>query len=229
MSGLEVSRGDGVVRLVLDGSRGNALDEERYAGLHAAADSAGPDDVLLLSARGRHFCAGQDLAAHAAAAAAGRSVEALRTGAEAVLAVLECRAPVVVAAQGAAIGAGALLAACADLLVLAEDAWLRLPELRLGLPLGAAVASRLLPGPQVRRMMLDGSDLPAAEVARHGGARLVPRGGLEAAAERAVAGLRGLDRPALLAARALWGDDERARTGRAYRAEVEAAVTRLRA
>ncbi|WP_164477832.1 enoyl-CoA hydratase/isomerase family protein [Nocardioides pantholopis] len=220
MSGLEVARADGVVTVVLDGSRGNALGQARYAGIRAAAESVAAGEVLVLRAEGRHFCAGQDLEEHAAAVAAGTVRATVQQGAATVLALLRCRGAVVVAAQGAAVGAGALLAASADVLVLSDNAWLALPELELGLPLGAAVAARILPEPQVRRMMLTGARASAEEIARAGAATVVSRAGLADAARAGAAALRRLDPTALGLARAGWGDGERERAARRYEAEL---------
>ncbi|GGM54973.1 hypothetical protein GCM10011608_44870 [Micromonospora sonchi] len=227
MSGLTVTTVGAVVTVHFDGSRGNALDHERYAGLRAAAESVTADQVLVLRSAGRHFCTGQDLHQHEAAVAEGRFIEELRHGASAVLAVLRCRGPVVVAAQGACVGAGALLVACADVAVLAEDGWLRLPELELGLPLGAAVAERLLPPPLVRRMMLTGEHVEARMLGSSGAARVVPRSDLDATVTQVVDALCHLDPGRRAVARRLWGDDERERAASAYEREVAASVALL--
>lgn len=224
MSGLTVTKADGVVTVHLDGSRGNALNHERYASIRAAAEAVTADEVLVLRAAGPHFCTGQDLREYEAAVAQGRVIEELQHGASAVSAVLRCRGPVIVAAQGASIGAGALLVGSADIAVLAEDAWLRLPELELGLPLGAAVAERLLPRPLVRRMMLTGERVDARTLATLGAAQVVPRAELDAAVTQVVDTLRQLDPGPRAVARRLWGDDERERAARAYEREVEASV-----
>lgn len=227
MNGLTVTRDGPVVTVRLDGRRGNALNRDRYAAIRAAAEAVAPDQVLVLRGDGDHFCTGQDLREFEAAVAEGRVVEELRHGASAVLAVLRCRGPVVVAAQGAAIGAGALLVACADVAVLTEDAWLRLPELQLGLPLGAAVAERLLPPPLVRRMMLTGERVGAQTLGALGATRVVPRQELDAAVTQIVDALCRIDASPRAVARRLWGDNERLRAANAYEREVEASVAVL--
>lgn len=227
MSGFTLTRDGAVVTVRLDGRRGNAMTRERYAGIRAAAEAVTADQVLVLRGDGDHFCTGQDLREWEAAVAEGRVVAELRHGASAVLAALRCRGPVVVAAQGASIGAGALLVACADVAVLAEDAWLRLPELELGLPLGAAVAERLLPPPLVRRMMLTGERVDAPTLAALGAARVVPRAELDAAVQQVVDALCRVKPGPRAAARRLWGDDERERAATAYEREVEASVALL--
>ncbi|WP_235738809.1 enoyl-CoA hydratase-related protein [Nocardioides alcanivorans] len=224
MSGMHVEQADGTRTLTLDGSRGNALDTGRYVGIREVAESVEPDEVLHIRAEGRHFSGGQDLdewRTHA-----DRS-ELLRTGCAAVLAVLRCRGPVVTSAQGAAVGGGALLVAAADVAVVADDAWLALPELQLGLLLGASVAERLLPPATVRRMLLTGARVSAASIAGSGAAVLASRADLDATAVEQVATLRGLDPDVTASARRAWGDGERERTARAYESEVQACLDRI--
>ncbi|MFE7168169.1 enoyl-CoA hydratase/isomerase family protein, partial [Streptomyces sp. NPDC057616] len=106
---------------------GNALDAALRRELLAAVQQirADGDQVrsVLLAAQGRHFCVGQDLKEHA---------HALETRPESAFALLreeynplvtELRAlpqPVVVAVEGACVGAGLGLALCADVRVAAR-------------------------------------------------------------------------------------------------------------
>jgi enoyl-CoA hydratase/carnithine racemase len=222
MDGFHVRREGRVVTLVLNGHRRNALDDRRYTAIARTADSVEPGQVLVLRAEGPHFCAGQDLDQHRTAAEQGRAQEALRQGAGAVLSVVRCRGLVVVAAQGAAVGAGALLVAAGDVVVLADDAELVLPELRLGMPLGASVAELLLPSPLVRRMMITGERVSATRVAAIGAARVVARDALEGTTGDVVSDVVHLSRRALVEARRMWGADARERAARSYEREVDA-------
>lgn len=224
MDGFHVRREGRVVTLVLDGHRRNALDDQRYTAIAETADSVEPGQILVLRAEGPHFCAGQDLDQHRAAAEQGRAQEALRHGADALLSVVRCRGLVVVAAQGAAVGAGAVLVAAGDVVVLAGDAELVLPELRLGMPLGASVAELLLPTPLVRRMMITGERVSAAQVAAIGAARVVERGALETTTDDVVSDVVHLSPRALAEARRLWVADARERAALAYEREVDATV-----
>ena len=214
-----------VVTITLDGTRANALTAQRYDAIRETASGLVSDDVLVLRSEGRTFCAGQDLGEFRVAQAAGEVGALIERGAQAVLAVLECRAPVVCVVQGAAVGAGALLAACADVLVLGEEARLSLPELTLGMPLGGAVAARLLPWPVVRRMMLTGEVVDASEVAAHGSTPVVASAKLVVETERQVRRLLDLDPRAVSLARQSWGEGERARAAEQYREEVAATLT----
>lgn len=110
-------------------SAGNALDAALRQGLLAAVRQVRADGeqvrAVLLAARGRHFCVGQDLKEHA---------DALETRPESAFDIVraeynplvtEIRAlpqPVVVAIEGACVGAGLGLALCADLRVAARGA-----------------------------------------------------------------------------------------------------------
>ncbi len=228
MSGLSVTVRSDVVTVCLDGTRKNALNQERYDALKATARAVVPGQILVIRAEGPHFCAGQDLDEHRRVAEAGRAEGALRNAADAILALLRCPGLVVVAAQGAAVGAGALIVAAADVVLLSEDAWLALPELRLGMPLGASVAERLLPAPTVRRMMLTGARIGADQVARAGAAAVHPPALLAQATDEAVAALLALDQQVAGKARTIWGNDERERSALAYAVEVAASVDLLR-
>jgi methylglutaconyl-CoA hydratase len=91
--------------------------------------------VVVLAGNGRSFCAGADLAAMRAAAdytfaqnqADGAAIFDL------MLAVDECPKPVVGRVQGAAIGGGAGLVSCCDIVVAADDAVFAFSEARLGI------------------------------------------------------------------------------------------------
>jgi enoyl-CoA hydratase len=93
---------------------------------------------------GRAFCAGADLKAHADG---GRTDEERRRYARAAQranrALQRCGKPVVAAVNGPAIGAGLELALSCDVIVVAADARLRLPELALGTFFGGGIAHTL--------------------------------------------------------------------------------------
>lgn len=223
---LHISRAGRVLELVVDRPPINALDGEHYDALAAAFEGAGPDVVVLLRSAARHFCTGQDLGEHEAAKDAEQAAADLRRGAAAIIAALRCEAPIVAAVHGAAIGAGALLACSADVLLTSDDAWFSLPELQVGVTIGGAVAARTLGGALTRRMLLTGERVPAAQIAALGAARTVARDDLESSAHEAAVAVAALD-PALAAlARSSWGAGEREAAARAYEAEIDAFLTR---
>lgn len=218
--GYRVEREGRCVTLVLDGTGANALGAARYEGITRVAGATEPDEVLLIRAEGTSFSAGQDLREYAAAQDTGSVAPLLRQGTGAVLALLECPATVVAAVQGPAVGGGALLAAAADVVLFTPAARLRLPELELGMPLGAAVLERLVGAPAARRLALTGAWAEAAEVAAWGGATVVGEGELSARTAETVARILTADHVARSVARHAFGDGERARTAERYRTEV---------
>ena len=224
MTGCRVTVEGQLTHLRLDGTRHNVLDHARYNEIHEVASRLGPDEVLLITADGPNFCAGQDLAEFENARVDGRIHDLLRRGAGAILAVLESRATVVAAVQGAAVGGGALLAAAADLVLLGPSARFRLPELSLGLPLGAAVADRLVGPLASRRMMLAGDWMTGAQVVALGGARSCAEGDLLAEARAVCQSLLGVSAEARTVARSIFGGGERAAAASAYRDEMTATV-----
>lgn len=145
---LERIEGD-VLWLVLNRPhRLNAVSEPLYEGLVDALERAASDPAVravVLTGAGRAFSAGADLKAHAErdrtpeeraryAALAQRANAALQT----------LPKPVVAAVHGPAVGAGLELALSCDLVVVAGDAKLRLPELVLGTFFGGGVAHTLV-------------------------------------------------------------------------------------
>ena len=91
--------------------------------------------------------------------------------------------PVIAALNGAAVGAGAVLVACCDLIVAAEDAWLSLPEINVGVAGGYRHVQRLFGPFKAREMAYRGHRVPASELYRFGAAaEVVPLEKLQAAA-----------------------------------------------
>ncbi|MCQ4160000.1 enoyl-CoA hydratase/isomerase family protein [Roseomonas sp. GC11] len=90
--------------------------------------------AIVLTGAGRAFSAGADLRerpnlAGEAGAYPGHN-RLVRAGFDAVM---DCGKPVIAAVNGAAIGAGCVLALCCDILLVAEDAFLAMTEVDVGL------------------------------------------------------------------------------------------------
>ena len=197
-----------LVRATLDRPPVNALDMASYRWLGETCAAMRPDECLLIDAAGHVFSAGHDRGEDATACG-------LTVGAAALTAVLRCPAPVVVAAQGPAIGAGALLLAAADIPLIAADAWVKLPELDVGVTVGHAILSRLLPPAMASRALLTSEQIPAAGL----DAVLVrPPDELARAAEDAARTLLAKPSDLVSLARRSWGERERAAA--AYESEV---------
>jgi enoyl-CoA hydratase len=150
--GISVAEGPDFVHLRLTRPPVNAFTVGMFDGLAAVLIKLGDDPrPLLLSGSRTVFSAGFDIKAPdtepvAADAAARACVAALR----------DHPGPTVAAVEGAAVGVGLLLAMSADLLVVASNARLRMPEIALGLEADVDPLRRFLAEPWIRRMCLLG-------------------------------------------------------------------------
>lgn len=155
--------------------------------------------VVVLSGRGRGFCAGANMGGDDEVPERARDRgpvgfihEYQEHIAELMLAVHEARPPVIAAVHGAAVGGGLALALASDLRLAAPDAYFASHFIRVGLSSCDVGTSYWLPrvvGPTVAaELMLTGRRVPAAEAAE---LRLVNRvvdadGLLDAALELAA-------------------------------------------
>lgn len=194
--------------------RANALSGAMRASLDerlrdAAADEA--IDVVLLQAEGPSFCGGLDLDDLPDGPGAWR--ERVLAAQANHLAVVRMPKLVIAAVQGSVVGGGASLALSADLLVMADNASLSFPFVRLGIvpdggssyflqaKLGVAVATDLL---------LTGGKMDAQEAARLGlTRRVVPAAELRSASQALARQLGRLPREARMLTKSLcrqyWG------------------------
>jgi enoyl-CoA hydratase len=99
---------------------------------------------------------------------------------DSVASVYECRAPVIAAVNGMALGAGMALASCSDIIIAAEDATFGLPEIKVGIVGAACFLSRILPQSTVRHMAYSGDSITAEEMKRFGAVmQVAPPGQLD--------------------------------------------------
>jgi methylglutaconyl-CoA hydratase len=164
--------------------RSNAIDQAALDELTRQFLSLGADErvrVVVLCGAGKHFCAGADLVARAGAPE--NPAPAQTTIVDLLAALDRLPKPTVAAVHGAAIGAGAALAACCDVVVAAESAFFSIPEVRIGMaPLGVTpFVIRAIGHRSFRRYGLSGERIGAAEALRIGLAHeVVPAEQLEA-------------------------------------------------
>lgn len=125
--------------------------------------------VIVLDAVGKVFCAGADLKGRADVikGPGDMSAHARRTR-EAFHSIRECAKPVIVALDGAALGAGLAIVASADLIVVSNQASLGMPEIDVGLMGGCSHAMRLFGHAQLREMALTGRRMGGQELYRLG-------------------------------------------------------------
>ncbi len=122
---------------------------------------------VVLTARGKVFCAGADvkeISERTTESQIARSV----VSRGAFDAVRRCPVPVIAAVNGAAVGAGAVVASCADIIVASDRATFSLPEILVGVMGGTRHMARLLPDKMVRYLALTGRKLDAATLERFG-------------------------------------------------------------
>jgi enoyl-CoA hydratase/carnithine racemase len=135
--------------------------------------------AIVLTGEGRAFSAGADLKDRPDLTQPGAYPQHNRMVRASFDCVLDCGKPVVAAVNGAAIGAGAVLASCCDIIVVAEDAFLSLTEVDVGLAGGArhvlrhfgpsdarlmAYTARRTSGPELLRMRVASACVPRDRV-----------------------------------------------------------------
>lgn len=169
---LKIAIADHVATLTMNAPPVNALTRVLNDELTLALDRLSEMDevrAVVLTGEGKVFCAGADLKGRAEMIKGpGDLLAHSRRTRECFHAIRECAKPVVVAINGAALGAGLAMVASADVLVASERASLGLPEVDVGLLGGCRHAMRLFPHSRLRRMALTGYRVGGAELYRLG-------------------------------------------------------------
>lgn len=124
--------------------------------------------AVVLAARGKHFCAGNDLSEFESMNPDNAPAR-MKIAREAFWAIYDSPVPVIAAVHGAAVGAGLGLAASCDLIIAADNAKFGLPEINVGVMGGAKHLSRLVPQGMVRQMYYTGDLVDAQKIAQFGG------------------------------------------------------------
>jgi enoyl-CoA hydratase/carnithine racemase len=193
------------VHLVLDApERRNALSRPMLAALtDAVAGVAAETTGIVISGRGASFSAGadfRDLTGTSTDLAYDEAVSATRD------AITGSPCVVVAALEGPCLGAAADLALACDLRVAAEDSYLQVPAVRLGLfynPAALRRAARSFPADAVRRLFLLGERFPAAEAHAAGlVSHVVPRGAAVTTALDVLDAIAPTEREAIAATKA---------------------------
>ena len=161
----------GVVEIVMDNPPVNALnigDSYRLADLLDSVRRRPEVKVVVLTARGRGFCAGVDIKEMQQLPGNEGILAANRSCFELFRAVYECAVPVVTAVQDFCLGTGIGIVGNSDVVVAAEGVLFGLPEVDNG-ALGAAThLSRLVPQHRARQMLYTCESAPAEELAGYG-------------------------------------------------------------
>ncbi|MGF6872976.1 enoyl-CoA hydratase/isomerase family protein [Paraburkholderia sp. MM5477-R1] len=186
--------------------KANAMTVAMMEGITSAIVQAGADETthaVVLSAKGeKHFCAGVDVREQSPDGDAARQRER-RSHALAALqdSVMVAPVPVIVALNGLAVGAGAMLALMADGCVAVEGSALSLPEIDIGIPTfsGANVLNVIGGRALAADLIQTGRRLPAVDALNRGLiSAVVLRGELELSAKKAGEALGSKNRQAFV-------------------------------
>jgi enoyl-CoA hydratase/3-hydroxyacyl-CoA dehydrogenase len=166
------SDGSAVARVVLDRpGRANALDRDAVRALARRVERFAADEsvrAVVLTGAGEQFCAGVDFAAERPwEGDREAATELARAGQRALDRVARADVPVVAAVDGACLGAGLTLAACADLRVATDRATFGHPARNLGLAPAWGASVRLpavLGESRARELLLTGDRYDAARL-----------------------------------------------------------------
>jgi enoyl-CoA hydratase len=172
-----VSVEKGIADLVLDHPPVNAFDSAGWLELAEIVRELSRNDavnVVVISARGRGFCAGVDI--KELAADPGAIVKVNRGCRESFAAIYDCAVPVIAACHGFVLGGGIGIAGSCDIVLASEDATFGLPEIDRGAMGAATHLMRLFPVQKGRRMFFTGEPITAQEAYRLGALEcVVPR------------------------------------------------------
>ncbi len=199
MEFIKVEIAERIATVTLNRPKVNALTAQMFREITEAfnglARSREASVVILTAAGDKLFCAGVDLKDSARRHARELDendtvIDLLDAGAsprDCFNAVMDCPLPVIGAINGMAIGAGAVLAACCDIVIASDNASFSVPEIKAGVLGGARHLQRLVGSHKMRVMYLTGDAVPAQELHRLGAIEtVVPATELMAAA-RALA------------------------------------------
>lgn len=199
-AGASYRRDGDVIEFVIERpERRNALGAAEWALLEAALAETESREVntVVLRAEGDFFCAGVDLGWIEAKRKDGRLLQLIEDNGETMTRLDSLPQLVIVAVNGPALGVGAHLALCGDILLMGRSSYLAFPEAKLGIP--DVMHMRLLEQRLGRNAAIDmvvlGQRLSAEEAKSRGlaGRVLDDADALNAALEDYLVALRAVD------------------------------------
>ena len=152
----------------------NALNPDMIAALDRAADQLAADSetrVVILEGQGQTFCSGADMSFFLQGLSASVWLAAMRSLGQAILKLRALPQPIITKLEGAAIGGGANLALCGDLVVAAENARFRENFVHLSLTLdagGTYFLPRMVGPVKARELAFLGTEISGADLAGMG-------------------------------------------------------------
>ncbi len=167
---LEVS--DGIATVTLARPPVNAQNRRMREELVWLFDSLSDRDdvrVVILTGEGKVFSAGADIKERRTLVKEpGDYLSHNRVTREFFFVLMDCAKPVICAVNGAAIGAGCALMLYADIMIASDDAFIRMPEIDVGLAGGGKLMMEHFGRSWARLIYFTGRDVPAAELFRLG-------------------------------------------------------------
>lgn len=192
VSAVKLATQDGVARITLDNPPVNILTGAMMDGISAALEKVAADSSLkavAFTAQGKAFSAGADIGEHRP-----EQVRDMIASFGRMFRLLDgLELPVVMAVDGAALGAGFELVMMADVLLATERATFGQPEIRLGFfaPVGVVELPPLVGRAKAMEITCSGRIYSAAEMKECGFlASVVPEGGLEEAVDSVLKDFR---------------------------------------
>ena len=167
---LKINLDNTVLTLSLDrASAANALNAEIYQAMHEALLKAATQEnvkVLVITGEGaRAFCSGADLKEFSDLKPVAAAHQRLNLLMRCFLELIDFPKPVIAAVQAPAVGAGLMLAALCDEVLIADHTWVSLPEVKFDMPtpIGAAIVLARSNRSVCHRLVQLGDRLSAAQ------------------------------------------------------------------
>ena len=167
---LKIHLDNTVLTLSLDrASAANALNAEIYEAMHEALLKAATQEnvkVLVITGEGaRAFCSGADLKEFSDLKPVAAAHQRLNLLMRCFLELIDFPKPVIAAVQAPAVGAGLMLAALCDEVLIADHTWVSLPEVKFDMPtpIGAAIVLARSNRSVCHRLVQLGDRLSAAQ------------------------------------------------------------------
>ncbi|QIK76681.1 enoyl-CoA hydratase family protein [Nocardioides piscis] len=198
-------RDDGIRVITMAAPPVNALTVQGWFDLAGALDEASADmatKVVVLRAEGKGYNAGVDIKEMQNSAGFDALIGANKGCFAAFKAVYECSVPVIAAVHGFCLGGGVGLVGNADIVVVSDDAYFGVPEVKQG-ALGAAThMARLVPQHLMRTLYFTARTIKATELVQHGSVyAVVPREQLDETALELAADIADKDTRVIRAAK----------------------------
>ena len=176
MTGFSVEQHHHIAVVTLDRPPINSMVRETYQQLGEVFNTLGQRAgarVAVLRARGPYFCPGNDVSEFQGLITADAAAGYAQVVSDGVGAVYNCELPVVAAVHGHALGAGMAIAACADVIVAAEEALFGIPEIKVGVIGASAFLALMVPEKVARYLALTGGSISARQAQQYGGVHSV--------------------------------------------------------